>query len=322
MSDKYSILVIGDLIIDETWHVHVRRKNPEAPVITAELLSNRPSSLSLGGAGFAAQLAAKEGHNVTLFSTLSPISKKLINNSRLNTANTFLLSEDTDVNITKVRFIDDQQGYHLFRTDNDRLASFSWPQNTLPADLVITKIDKTIREGLSFDACLLSDYSKGFFSGDGWRTLLKFLSDKKIYSVLDSKSLGLYPWRKPQVSHDTWIKLNDNEFDHFRKAFHITKEKPIPEEVFQSTDITDRLLITHGKEGASIYSNDDTECSFDTAIPEIRQERVADPTGCGDAFDIKFLIEKCKGTKSPDALKQAVDYASDFARIPLEAKLL
>jgi len=322
MSSKCSILVIGDLIIDETWYVHVSRKNPEAPAITADFLSKEPSSISLGGAGFAAQLAAKQGHDVTLFSFLSPIAKKILNDSRLNISNTLWFSKEIDLNITKTRFIDNQQGYHVFRTDNDNLVSPPWPQSSFPVDYVIAKIDNAIRKGISFDLCLLSDYVKGFFSGNGWRTLLKFLSDKRILSVLDSKSLGLFPWQQPQVDHDVWIKLNDNEFDHFKKTFGIRKKEPSPKEIFETTNITNKFVITHGKNGASIYKKDDTGYFLNTALPEIKSNRIVDPTGCGDIFDIKFLLENYQNVKEEEALRRAVNYASHFAQIPMESKFL
>lgn len=324
MSDKYSILVIGDLILDKTQYVDVRRKNPEAPTIAAELLPSNQPLLTLGGAGLPACIAAAQGHDVTLFSCLSPRAEEIIENSDLNIDQTLRLSLEVDLNITKTRFIDNQQGYHLLRLDNDRLVENPWQNiDRPPHKEALSRLTRLMADGVEFDICLISDYAKGFFAEKGWEQLLELLHTRRIISLLDSKSDALFPWRSLFVDHDIWFKLNDKEFKQFSKTIASSYRSPDPKMIVQDLDITRHLLITHGKDGASLYSNnnDGKAVNHVKKLPKVKQPNIADPTGCGDVFDITFLIQLRSGASPAEALQKAVNSATEFAKISMRRKL-
>jgi len=319
-----NVLVIGDLILDEVWYTNVHRLSPEAPIPTAELKTTAPSSLSLGGAGLAARLAADLGYKVSLLTSLSPIAEKLIEESTLNVGQTLQLSLECNTNVTKTRFVDDQVGYHLLRLDNDQLVDNPWDEIEKPSHLeVLSRIGNLLADNVTFDVCLLSDYAKGFFSGREWGNLLQFLHSKGIPTLLDSKARGLAPWRY-SAGHDTWFKLNNYEFDYLSKRLTSSEVITPPEELLRDIGITDRLLITRGKDGASLYEITAEHNYVAHAKPAseiIDQEGIPDVTGCGDAFDARFITALAEGFKYDEALQLAVDYASKFAILSMKKKL-
>lgn len=319
-----SVLVIGDLILDELWYTNVYRLSPEAPIPTAELKTTAPSSLSLGGAGLTARLVADLGYKTTLLTSLSPLAEKLVEESSLNVGQTLQLSLECDTNVTKTRFIDDQNGYHLLRLDNDQLADNPWAEVKKPCHLeVISRIQGLLADNKAPDVCLLSDYVKNFFPGREWGNLLQFLHSKQIPTLLDSKSKGLTPWRHC-AEHSAWIKLNNHEFNDFSKYLTSSEVITPPEELLLDIDITDRLLVTRGKEGASLYMKESDSVYIAHAKPGtdiVEQENIPDVTGCGDAFDARFITALAEGAEPDEALSTAVNYASRFAITSIKRKL-
>ena len=144
-----SLLVIGDLIIDETYHVEVNRISPEAPIPTAELLDKDPVRTA-GGAGFTAAFAASQGINTTLLCANSSIDIPGVDIHSI---------VDIEANVTKTRFIDKTHGYHLLRLDNDKIA----PKPNITPEMMLSAFDE-VTQGKRVDAIVLSDYCKGFFS--------------------------------------------------------------------------------------------------------------------------------------------------------------
>ncbi len=58
------------------------------------------------------------------------------------------------------------------------------------------------------------------------------------------------------------------------------------------------LVITHGGEGAELVTHDGEE-----RVPAVKPERIADPTGCGDAFRAGFLFGLDRGWSALDSAR-------------------
>ncbi|HYP48520.1 MAG TPA: PfkB family carbohydrate kinase, partial [Thermoleophilaceae bacterium] len=66
MSER--LVVVGDALLDRDVHGSVERLSPDAPV---PVLDEGESTLRPGGAGLAAALSARDGHEVTLITALA-----------------------------------------------------------------------------------------------------------------------------------------------------------------------------------------------------------------------------------------------------------
>lgn len=302
-----NLLVVGDLIVDETWPVEVVRLNPEVPVPTAEILSHTPIRTP-GGAGFAAAWAAKHGVNVHLLTAASPQNAETLNEYGVHVHSPWGMSNGH--NIKKTRYIEKNSGYHLLRLDNDRLVP---PPATDPYGLIAEM--SIIQEQCGrIDVCLLSDYAKGFFHGTVcWTPVLSWLEENDITTVLDTRAKDVRSWLKTIFSRH-WIKLNDREFLNAVRALDIPSVEPWQ---LVKSGLIDNLLYTHGSRGADAYTPNE-HCH---AKPELEHDTITDPTGCGDIFDVAFLLGVGSGMLVQEALQYAVDIATRFAYIRLGDKL-
>lgn len=299
------ILVIGDLLLDETHYVKVRRISPEAPIPTAELLSHTPD-VSPGGAGFAAAFSAAQGNKTTLCSAMSSgTAYQLCYDHNISVVS----AESTKHTIKKTRFIDKESGYHMLRLDNDLLvdAPTTTPSNVLQA------VEPFVKGG-SVDGCLLADYKKGFFNPNyRWHELVDYLIHHNIPTLLDSRMENIRHFmdNKECLNKQLWLKLNKKEAE--RVKFNLFGEDP-----WQTTQVP-RLLKTLGSQGLDMIS--ENGCATIEVPEELSQGGAPDTTGCGDIFDISFIEGMAQFKDERKAAEHAVNTASKYAWVPFKEKL-
>ena len=315
-----SILILGDLIIDETWYVEVTRLNPEAPVPTAELTGVQPYR-EPGGAGFAAAWAASQGLKVSFISAVAEQNTPRLSKYGINVYSPW---DNCDLNVTKTRYIDRNSGYHLMRLDNDRLVA---RPNTSPGSVI--EIMEQIIKCNRIDVCLISDYCKGFFHDNvPWKEVLLWLQTNRIPTILDTRARYTTAWTGSDASIPyAWTKLNDRELKRILKSLNWNLDDN-GESIIRNK-IFSRLLVTHGKDGAHAYEAIQSEILDSKEKPNVCVYGYAadtdprltpDPTGCGDIFDVAFISSIGAGKSTRDALEYAVKTATKFAYIPLKDK--
>jgi len=315
-----TILVIGDFILDETYHVEVNRISPEAPVATAELLHRRPTQTP-GGAGFAAAFAARQGYNVYLAGAIAPRNRNLLSQEY----NIKVIGvEEVELNVTKTRFVDLASGYHILRLDNDKIAG----RPTSTPEKVISGIEPIVGK---IDACLISDYRKGFFDPtfSPWSRLISYFTLQQIPIILDTRNENIRHWfddnegKEPLGRFPTgaWLKLNRREI---RKVTdNLLSSKADPRELVDQ-GIISNLALTKSKEGAAIYQFTGKglpSTRFYLPTPEKIITGAPDPTGCGDIFDISFIANLAESKDSKVSLQRAIETSWKFAYIPFKEKL-
>lgn len=299
-----SLLIIGDLIIDETYYVNVDKLSPEAPVPSAQLTRLTPIRTP-GGAGFAAAYASTYKEiEVSLISAIEPNNLSLLwFGHNINTREITTKKNQEIKNIVKTRYIDIESNYHLIRIDNDKLIK---PPDVTPEEIIESISDKPT-------ACIISDYAKGFFSSNYcWAPLLKYLESRNIPTILDTRSKNLFKWLISEDDIlDCWLKLNNKEFLNIKNS--------IGEQSFNKR--VKKLALTLGSKGATAIrfnmNSDDIAYSYKSEI----QTNAIDVTGCGDVFDVSFILKKAQEATDQEALCEAVDTASYWARIPFKDKL-
>ena len=184
------------------------------------------------------------------------------------------------------------------RLDNDNLVN--------PFSVKVDKVIEAVQKINNLDACLLSDYNKGFFNpSQHWNKLISFLKEKNIPIVLDTRTNNLQHWISSNGIIECWVKLNTKEFEIIKESTNLDIKI-----------VLKQLLITKGSNGATLhYSNKSFHCepSKNYPIPEV--------TGCGDIFDISFLDSLVIQDSPIRALEYAVNKASEFISVSLENKL-
>jgi bifunctional ADP-heptose synthase (sugar kinase/adenylyltransferase) len=303
-----TILVIGDLIIDETYKVTVNRISPEAPIPTAELLGVEPFRTP-GGAGFAAAWSVAQGNPTYLCTAVTSDNKALLWFGHGITV--VESSPDIERNVTKTRFIDEVSGYHLLRLDNDRIAS---QPATSPSKVI--DIAANLIKGDGVVGCLLSDYKKGFFHPSyRWSELIDFLGSQGVPTLLDTRmeNIDHFMGAEKMLSDKVWLKLNEHEADRVclnllgKDSQHSDLENFVP-----------NFIVTRGPTGAILYA----QGNVIPVRPDIQPQGGApDTTGCGDIFNVSYIEGLANGMAELDALQAAVNTASTYAWIPFEEKL-
>ena len=284
------ILILGDLILDETHWVDVTKLSPEAPVPVAYLKNK--SKITLGGAGLAATYAHRHDIPYKFYTFGQNLRKDL-----LGPIEKHIIMEWTEGYVIKTRYIDEATGYHLIRIDND---------NTLDRCIRLDYED-IINEAVENNCKVLMmlDYNKGIFNSvDDTRTLIYLAKDNGILTYVDSRRKNLQGFMHADI-----LKLNNAEYLEALYRYDVdTKEELANWLKIQS------IIVTKGSAGA--------ENSALEYIPDLNKYRgVPDVTGCGDVFDINYCNCLLKMLPFKDCLKIAVDKATEFAYEPMEIRL-
>ena len=302
---KGRMLLIGDLIIDRTWHVDVHKISPEAPVPVASL--NHKSPIETPGAGgLGATFATKYFPDMeTIFLTATTreragwLHSKGIKN---------VIPHFTTENIIKTRYIDKESRYHLLRVDNDEVIDPPEMCNEHGENFL-----KKIREitEKKIDVICMLDYRKGLFNDINiTQQVIEIAKELNIPSFVDSRATNL-----DKFNGIDYLKLNKREFFDAQKTFNSSSYFDLLKKVGARN-----LLKTLAEEGAKLYN---IETQQITAYKDYTKYAGAvDVTGCGDAFDISFCYYCFIEGKTPqDALRLAVNKATYYAHQSIEERL-
>ena len=259
-----SILVIGDLMLDEYHWCNVNRISPEAPV---PICSINNTTLMPGGAGNVANNLQSLGGNPILVGTIGFDSSgdKLSDTlHKSNISTSHLIQSDDRPTILKSRVIAHHQ--HVIRLDRDTTHKLSRKtQNN-----ILKKIKELIP---SVDAVLLSDYGKGMLSETVIQKTIAQAKERNIPVIVDPKGTQYGKYR-----HATLITPNYSEFCLACKT-HPKNESQIHQKAIQLKKRLHlhSLLITRSEKGMSIIDESNAKKDIPT-----RAKEVFDITGAGD----------------------------------------
>jgi rfaE bifunctional protein nucleotidyltransferase chain/domain/rfaE bifunctional protein kinase chain/domain len=137
-----SLVVVGDALLDRDVHGSARRLSPDAPV---PVFDHEGETVRPGGAGLAAALAARDGHEVTLVTALADDPPAVELRAALNSVGVEVVDLGLDgATPQKVRFLAGEQ--QLLRVDRGGArgsvrgttagarAAISWAQTVLVSD--------------------------------------------------------------------------------------------------------------------------------------------------------------------------------------------
>ena len=152
-----SLLVIGDLMIDQYFWGKSERISPEAPV---QVINIDNETMVLGGAGNVINNLKVMGANVDVLSVIgndenASKMKDLLN--EINVSTKYLVAENNRITSKKSRVIASQQQVVRYDRESSEEISKSSQNNIL----------KTFKKiVINYDAILISDYGKGVLSNE------------------------------------------------------------------------------------------------------------------------------------------------------------
>lgn len=216
---KLNILVIGDVCLDRYYFGDVERISPEGPIpiLRVKRVENR-----LGMAANVALNCAGLGCNVTLMTSLgqdkdSQVLTDLCQN-RMN------LDSNDFFNMTTVKNRLVSQNQILYRYDQEEIQHHTFDQETQVLQIVIDAVK-------NYDAVILQDYGKGYFSDKLIGSIISVCKTNDIPVLVDpdiKKPIRTYfdaTVIKPNLKELKAWKIDDikNVLNYFCDYFIVTK---------------------------------------------------------------------------------------------------
>ena len=291
---RLSVLVVGDVMLDQYFWGDVNRISPEAPVPVFRL---REISHTLGGAANVAANLRGLGGAVELCGLIGEDreSEILLEIARRNGLGTSGLVRDPSRPTTvKTRVIARSQ--HLLRIDHEEVKA---PEPEIKERLKSALEDLLDRS----QAVILSDYAKGVFLHEGFCAwLIEEARRRKKPVFVDPKGLN---WQKYHGA--TCITPNRKEFEEITRREGLSAEslsagcKKLVEEFGLKF-----VVVTLGAEGMYLYHPEEGGWHFPA-----RAREVYDVSGAGDTAIAALTLFYLTGLP----LKEAVSYANLCAGI-------
>jgi D-beta-D-heptose 7-phosphate kinase/D-beta-D-heptose 1-phosphate adenosyltransferase len=297
------ILIIGDLLIDESHFVSVKKISPEAPVPVAYLESFNNITSTPGGAGLGASYAAKNNIPSIFLSAISETSKHFLFYKKIDAISVAKINE----NIKKIRYIDKESNYHLIRIDTD----FAVEKPACSIGNLRTALDRLV-EKYEVPVIAVLDYIKGLLTEDIKSFLVEYSKENNIPLYVDA--------RKNQEGYmgATVFKLNSKELSVLMEKNNLQNKS----EVCQFLK-TEYVIETKGDAGAEIFMPEETSYPVQYSYRSpMQRNHMPDVTGCGDVFDISFVKYFYHDKMNPiEALTKAVNDATQYAYTPVGERL-
>lgn len=277
-----TILVLGDIIMDEYIWGHVNRISPEAPVPVVEV---RADTQMLGGAGNVVNNIASLGGKAILCGVTGEdhTGKEVVQRvADLGFVTEGILAEPGRVTSIKTRIVAHNQQVVRFDRENRKGIGEDCAARLLG-------FIRAMRD--RFDAVIVSDYGKGVISGDLMKGLRELLGSSALIAV-DPKPEHSEYYRGVDV-----ITPNHHEAGAFCRIEITDEETLLQAGTRMLQDLRCRsVLITQGREGMTLFERGG-EVSH---IPTVAR-MVFDVTGAGDTVISTF----CLGLASGMDLKSA-----------------
>ena len=297
-----TINVIGDVLIDEYYHVEVDRISPEFPIPVHSSDTSEPYQTLCGGAANVAYQFRNFNVKVNIISLLSPKAEKICSSSGINTE--YSIVDEEINNPIKRRFYKD---FHpLIRWDIEKS---NFGLNNIDSYLEKIKIPEA-------DINIFSDYDKGLFSTN-WHK--KYLKQSK--SLVDPKKKlniweGCYLFKPNAVEAKRFVnkeKVEDqlnwlqallgcnnvvitnagecvDAIDDNEKVYHVTPSKKVikPESVIGAGDAYMAFLAMSLGSGIDLLES--LNISFEAGINYVAN-RYNKPLNPSDFFVEDKLID-------------------------------
>ncbi len=278
-----TIMVIGDLMLDEYIWGKVDRISPEAPVPVVEVQSEL---FKLGGAGNVAN------------NLLSLGAKVIINAVKGNDRHgDILINILKDMNIPTDSIFTDPKRSTTVKTriiaHTQQVARIDKEDKSLISEAMLKKLVSSYQDCLrNIDAIIISDYGKGVVSKKLINQLVPLARSRGIPVCVDPKERNF-----PHYKNVSVITPNIKELS-FGAGIKIENYEDIIQAARKVKAILgcDMVLVTRGEHGMSLFTKENTTTDIPTTA-----KAVYDVTGAGDTVIASFTLALASGATPKEA---------------------
>lgn len=280
----YRLVVLGDTLLDVDIEGITERRCPDAPVPVVDVRRRR---VRPGGAGLAAILAARAGHDVTLISAIGPdergglLSRLLADTVRVEPMRL------CGTTVAKSRVIIGDQPFVRIDSGDGRAGAETPPRHVLD----------TLRDA---DGVLVADYGRGI---TGNRALRAVLADGRVDRPL---VWDPHPRGSPPVEHAWLVTPNRAEAELFSDS------RPPDAEALRAAWRAHAVAVTVGASGAVLATDDHRATTAVDVPPELVAPPGTDTCGAGDSFAVGAVTALLNGADPTEAVCHAVRTAARF----------
>lgn len=288
-----TIMVIGDIIVDEYLWGKASRLSPEAPVPVLEVTDN---TFILGGAANVASNIASLGAKSVIAGVIgddvqSGILLKLLTDANIDSS--ALVVDKSRPTTVKTRLIAHNH-QQLARADKE----VKTPIEMDIEDILFEKVKSGIK---NIDLIVLSDYAKGVLTDSLIAKIIQIADENNKHVLVDPKGLEFDKYKGA-----TLITPNRLEAEVATKSPSGLEPMILAEKLYDITEAK-HILVTLGEDGVFSYSNGETN-----EIPAVQSE-VYDVTGAGDSLISALAVSFPVSKGDLEASIQLGNYAAGIA---------
>lgn len=263
--ENRTVLVIGDLMVDQYITGSVSRISPEAPV---PVLNHSMDRLEGGGACNVAHNLKTLGCNVCVAGVAADdeagrwIRQYL---EDMGIVTDCIIAEADRPTTLKTRYA--TKGQQLLRVDKEKTNEILGETE----ELILQYIKK---HATTIDGVVMSDYRKGVLNSENFiKRIINLCSENEILTAIDSKSRNIYAFENANI-----VKPNNIELEN-AVGIKIADEDSLNSagEEYLKRSGAKILLVTKGAKGISIFQKDKARIDYPAA-----EVQVYDVTGAGD----------------------------------------
>lgn len=278
-----SIVVLGDVMLDEFVWGDVTRISPEAPVPVVDV---RRESVHLGGAANVLANLVSLGAQATVVGVVGndrAAEQIRVGLNRLNSrAGTSLIVDESRPSTTKTRIVAHNQ--LVVRADRE--------MRTPVPEAIETQIISSLKDALhGADALVVSDYDKGVVTRRVLAEVLPF-AHERIPVLIDPKLRNFESYRPATLvtpNHHEALRITGTEEDSDEGLYDAAK-------LIRQKLGCDSVLITRGERGMMLVEGDGDPVYVATIARE-----VYDVTGAGDTVIAALAAALATGASTVEA---------------------
>jgi D-beta-D-heptose 7-phosphate kinase/D-beta-D-heptose 1-phosphate adenosyltransferase len=279
---EVTVLVIGDLMLDECLWGHIHRISPEAPV---PILNLAKRGYALGGSGNVAKNLRALGAQVIVLGTVGedPTGQEIVRLlDELGVDRQGVLCDRSRKSTRKTRLISTEHGQQVFRIDEES----THPINQTQECALLTRVEAIIP---NVDAILCSDYLKGVLTERLLQETFRLAKRYNLGVTVGPKDPNRNKYRGARILVPNSIELARLAGAAMDESGWLSRAaaKLLHEIEIQA------LLVTRGREGMTLFELMNGEV-HQVDIPTMARS-VYDVTGAGDTAVSVFTLAMAAG---------------------------
>lgn len=276
-----SVLIVGDVMLDQYLYGSSERISPEAPVPVVRLREKK--FIAGGAANVAANVKSLGGRPILVGVTGNGENGRIFAETlRAEGINgDFLVRSRERMTTVKTRVIAERQ--QIARVDQESVGELS--------DMLEEKVWKNIQKGIDqADILLISDYGKGVITANIISRLITLAKRQNKKILIDPKGKDYQKYKNASIITPN-KKESENALEFFskRNGSEITVPKLLKRLNLEA------ILVTEGEKGMTLFEKNK---SYKL---KARTRKVFDVTGAGDTVIAALAVALGAGAKYKDA---------------------